>query len=365
MRQQAYAYCPPGLEKVVLEELRDLGIRGRAQAGGVAFEGSSSALATVLLGARTPSGLRLMLGETRAGSAGDLLGGVRKMNLAPWLWPRQPTEVRITSRASRLRGGQGLEKRVVSAIADAVRGPRRCAGRPSRVPARFSVRVEDNLAELSLDLAGQPLHKRGWRKATAKAPIRENLAACILWGVGWRPGVPLLDPMCGSGTFPIEAAVWARGRPIGGGRSFAWQNTPTFDSKEWNQVRSKVTRSRVRTDIWGSDRDAGAIRAARSNSDRAVVDVQWQHCSVRDVDVGGQPGWVVCNPPWGRRIEGGAKAAWESLGRVLRQRFLGWNVAVVAPSAEWPRLMGLSLQPGLNFRSGGIAVSVWSGKIAF
>ena len=180
MRHQAYAYCPPGLENVVLEELRELGIRGRAQAGGVAFQGAPPALASVLLGARAPSGLRLMLGETRAASAGDLLGGVRKMNLAPWLWPRQPTEVRITSRASRLRGGQGLEKRVGTAIADAIRGPRRSASRPSRVPARFSGRIADNRAELSLDLAGEPLHKRGWRKATAKAPIRENLAACIV-----------------------------------------------------------------------------------------------------------------------------------------------------------------------------------------
>lgn len=175
--------------------------------------------------------------------------------------------------------------------------------------------------------------------------------------------MPLLDPMCGSGTFPIEAALWASGRPIGGGRNFGWQNTPSFDAKAWKQVRSKVSQSRVRTDIWGSDRDAGAFNAARSNAGRAGVDVRWQHCPVRDVDVSGTRGWVICNPPWGKRIEGGAKAAWESLGRVVRERFMGWSVAVVAPAADWPRLMGMPLKEGLNFRSGGVSVSIWSGKV--
>lgn len=363
MRQQAFAYCPPGLEEVVLAELIELGVRGRAQPGGVSFNGTPSALSVVLLGARTPSGLRLRLGSTKAGSAGELLAGIRRMELSPWLWPRQVTEVRITSRASRLRGGQGLEKRVATAISDAIRGPRRAAGRPSRSPARFSLRLADNAAELSLDLAGEPLHKRGWRKATGKAPIRENLAACVLRGVGWRPGQALVDPMCGSGTFPIEAALWAGGRPVGAGRSFAYQATPAFDAKAWKAAKASVAAKAVRSRVWGSDRDAGAIRAAQANAERAGVRIQWAHVPVGELGAPIASGWVVCNPPWGQRIEGGAKAAWESLGRTLRERFVGWQVALVAPGPQWTRLTGLTLERGLNFRSGGVPIAIWSGKV--
>jgi putative N6-adenine-specific DNA methylase len=228
-------------------------------------------------------------------------------------------------------------------------------------PNFIVVRVTNDRCLISLDTSGALLHFRGYRQATAKAPLRETLAAAMILSAGWTPDRSLLDPFCGSGTIPIEAALIACKIAPGRRRSFAFMDWQKFDRAEWNTLLDQADRAtldHVPSSIQGSDRDAGAIEASRSNAERADVlhDIEFAQRAVSAIEPIGV-GDVITNPPYGQRVgDADVRNLYAQLGRVLRAKCAGWRVAMLSSDIHWEYGTGLRFQPIARFNNGGIKV---------
>ena len=227
---------------------------------------------------------------------------------------------------------------------------------------RIIVRVMRDEVTLSADAAGALLHLRGYRQAVAKAPLRETLAAALLMASGWEPGLPLLDPMCGSGTIPIEAAMMSRRMAPGRTRRFSAEAWPGFDA-EFTAVRERARAgelAQVSGQIVGRDRDAGAIEAALANAERAgvVVDIAFSRDTISALEPDGGAGWVVTNPPYGARIgeRTGLRDLYAVLGRVIRERRPKWRLAMLSADRMLEAQLGLMLEEVLRTTNGGIPI---------
>jgi putative N6-adenine-specific DNA methylase len=356
-----------GLEDALVEELTGLGLEGVAEEGAVVCRATPAQLRAVHLWSRLAARVSVVLGQFPAQTLEQLGAGVRRLDWAPFVHPHQPLDVHAAARASRLRMKEPVAKKVSHAIADALRGPRVAAGRPPRTPAGVLVRLVQDRAELSIDASGEPLHRRGWRLETAKAPIRENLAAAILHLAGWHPGEPLVDPMCGSGTFAIEAASVSLGIAPGAGRRFAFTDWPSHDARAWSREQpGGATPLDAAAPIWASDRDAGAVRATEANAARARVTarIRVQQLAFAHLQPPAPTGLVVCNPPYGERIARGAGAEGvRDLGVALRARWSGWRFAVLLADARLRGALGLENTELAGFSNGGIAVRLYGGTV--
>ena len=238
----------------------------------------------------------------------------------------------------------------------------------------FIVRILHDQVEISADSSGELLHRRGYRKEIAKAPLRETLAAAMILASGWRRGEPLLDPMCGSGTIPIEAALIARGSAPGLQRRFQFMNWPSFDEGRWSDLLENA-RGSVRHSIEsvrGNDRDAGAIRAAARNAERAGVadtiqfGVKAISGSITELeDVANGVGWVLTNPPYGIRIgeSEDLRDLYAKLGTGLRAK-RGWRFGILTSDTALVRQTRLPMVPRFNTSNGGIPVSFLVGEKA-
>ncbi|MEQ1570707.1 MAG: class I SAM-dependent RNA methyltransferase [Myxococcota bacterium] len=350
----------PGLEAPLVEELGALGVRGRPEVGGATFEVDRAALYRLHLHARLPARLWVRMGTVKARSLEGLSTAVRGLAWGEYVWARQPLDVRVVATGTRIGRRDVIGHKVELAIRDALRVPRREHGRPPREPVEVLVRIEGEQAELSVDASGELLHRRGWRADVSEAPLRENLAAAVLWLAEWQPGEPLIDPMCGSGTFPIEAATIAAALAPGRARAFAFERWPSHDRALWTTVRGEPADARVPTVIVGSDRDESAIRAAKANAKRAGVDIELRCVPCSDAPVPPGPGLVVVNPPYGARLA--TSDAWSQLAALVRGPARGYRVAVVCPDAGLLRRAGLTLPKIASFSNGGIGVGVFVGK---
>ena len=365
----AYAVIQPGLEDLLADELQDLGVACTKTRGGLSFSSSPGALHRVHLLARLPTRVWVRLGAFRAQSLDVLARGVRGLPWSTVMRPRQPVQVKVVTRRSRLRFRDRVARKAEHAVADALRSargaPHRGPHRAPIAPQQVLVRIEDDEVEVSIDATGEPLFRRGWRQDIGGAPLRENLAAAVLRAVGWQPTEPLVDPMCGSGTFCIEAATVAAGRVPGGQRRFAFEQWPTHDSTAFRAAKSRLRPSlQGRAPILGSDRDAAVLRAAAANARRAKVgaQIEFSAMDVRAVTPPASAGLVVCNPPWGDRLTG-AEPAWAALGRTLRDRFGGWRIALLSPGPALTSRLGFPVEPVANFPAGGIRISVCTGQV--
>jgi putative N6-adenine-specific DNA methylase len=358
----AFAVVTPGLEAVLAAELRDLGIPGEAVEGGVTFAGTPDALATVHLWSRVAGRVLVRLGRARAGSLDELATGLRTLGWKPYAIPRQPIEVEVASTRSRLHAGAAVERKVAHAITDALRGPRLGGGRTPREPLGVWLRIVDDVAQVSVDASGELLHRRGWREATAKAPIRENLAAAILRLSGWTPGTPLVDPFCGAGTFVLEAAREAAGLPPRLRRTYAFERWPAHDAAATKRAERRKA-PRTATVFLGADREEGAIRASTANARRAGVDVPFVLAPFEELAPPGPSGVLVANLPYGRRVEAGTlERTYRAWGARLRSTWGGWTATVVVPNAKLLALIDHHATIVARFSNGGIPVVV--GRVA-
>jgi putative N6-adenine-specific DNA methylase len=240
-----------------------------------------------------------------------------------------------------------------------------------RDAALFVVRFYRDRCTVSADASGALLHRRGYRQATAKAPLRETLAAALVAASGWDGTVPLVDPMCGSGTIPIEAALTARRIPPGARRHFAVERWPGVSAELSRAIRAELgapMRDAAPGAIVGSDRDAGAIESARGNAARADVaaDVALGVYSISAMplpDV--ERGWIVSNPPYGVRVGDSARVRdlWAQLGNVLRRRAPGWRVTLLSPDAALERQWQIPMHVVARTTNGGIPVRIVSGEV--
>jgi putative N6-adenine-specific DNA methylase len=224
---------------------------------------------------------------------------------------------------------------------------------------------------ISADAVGRPLHRRGYRKATAKAPLRENLAASVLVASGWDPeSEALADPMCGAGTFGIEAAWMARDRAPGRDLKPAVIEWPGFPRKGFHQLQRELELGNVSNTvrIFSSDRNEGALKAARANAQRAGVegDIRFQCQSINDpVELDCERGLVVLNPPYGKRIGDLSRlhGLYKHFSKGLVQNYPGWRIAVVCPDKALAGRLAPGIQEVTRFRNGGIPVGLYLGEI--
>jgi putative N6-adenine-specific DNA methylase len=376
-----FAVAAPGLEPIVAGELAQLGLRGEATAGGVTFHGGERELYRANLHLRTASRVLLRLGdEFYADSFSELRAKAGRLPWQSYLEPGQPVAIKATCHKSKLYHSDAVAERVAGAIEDRlgrpvarVKGPSEAdeetseAGTP---PALVIVRLVRDMVTISLDTSGALLHQRGYRLATAKAPLRETLAAAMLLASGWDRAAPLLDPFCGAGTLPIEAALLALNLAPGRLRRFAFMDWPGFQPDLWQTLLDQAEAARRPTapPIWGSDRDAGAIEAALANAERAGVaeQVRLDRKAVSALEAPPGPGWVVTNPPYGVRVKqsGDLRNLYAQLGKVLRARCPGWQVAMLTGDLRLARATGLPFDErrSLSLVNGGLRVTLLQGE---
>ena len=293
-----YAVAHPGLEAVVASELAQAGHRGEVFPGGVRFRASIHAGAALARSLRTADRLLIEVIAGRAPTPEALGSLARRGDWKPLLHPHGALDIQVTSAASRIHFKESAARKVAWGIAEALKGPRLPeAGPRPRVTQRVQVRIVDDHATLSIDAAGDLLHKRGWRIQASRAPLRENLAAALIRLAEWDGREPLLDPFCGSGTIPIEAGLMAAGRSAHVAHPFACDEWPGLGPQ-----RPAPASRRPTPLLLGTDHDAEAVRRAVENARRAQVDAVWRVADVADVAPLAPSGLVLTNPPWGGRI---------------------------------------------------------------
>lgn len=267
----------------------------------------------------------------------------RNSKRVPWqrfVAPGEEVEFAVTSKKSKLIHTVAIEERLRSGLADR---SRKTEDRRPKASQLFVVRVIRDEFEISADASGELLHMRGYRQAIGKAPIRETLAAALLIAADWNGDTPLLDPFCGSGTIPIEAALIARRIAPGLKRTFASLNWPSSDRAVWMSLVAEARAAELPKSpvaILGSDRDEGAIVSSVANAERAGVsaDIQFAKRAVSAIESpGGDTGLIATNPPYGVRAspKTDMRNLYAQLGNVARKKFVGWRVALF--SAQ-PRL---------------------------
>lgn len=364
-----FATCPPGVEGLAATEISRLGARiGEQERGGFAFAADLATLYRLHLHGRLLHRVVVRIATFRTGALPELFRRTGRLPWEEWLTASTTIEVRATSHRSRLYHSGAIAERVAKAVAARL-ATTDDGGTTELPPLLLFARLEENRCTLSLDASGELLHRRGYRLATAKAPLRESLACAVLELAGWRPELPLLDPMCGAGTFAIEAARLALGIAPGADRPFAFQRWRAFEPALWQRLVAEAAGQRRTTlpaPIRASDRDGSAVAAARANAERGGVAgaVELREGDLFDLAPDGEAGVVTLNPPYGRRI-GGSDVAdlYRRIGDHLRDRFGGWRYAILCPTTA---LADATHLPGNRHRltHGGQQVVVTTGRLA-
>jgi putative N6-adenine-specific DNA methylase len=279
---------------------------------------------------------------------------------------------------SKLYHSDGVAERVAAAISDrlgAAAPVRKFDENARPLPQLVLVRLVHDHCMVSIDTSGELLHRRGYRLETAKAPLRETLAAGMLMASGWDRLSPLVDPFCGSGTIPIEAALMARNIAPGKRRRFAFMDWPNFDARLWQETleRAAALECESAGPILGSDRDAGAHRMAQANAERAGVleAIDFSCRAVSAIEPPRGPGWVITNPPYGVRLSvpgtGGRgpdlRNLYAQFGNVLRVLCPHWQFGILCSTEYLVGHAHLPVEQALPFFNGGLGVKFFMGRV--
>ena len=369
MSESFFAVCAPGLEAVLQAELAALDLPGVPEPGGVAFEAGISTVYRANLRLRTASRLLLRAGEFYAAAFSELR---KKASRLPWerfLRPDRPVALRVTCHKSRLYHSAGVAQRLAGALEDGLKRPVSVVKfdeEAAPAPQLIVARLDHDQCTLSLDTSGEILHRRGYRLETAKAPLRETLAAALLAAAGYAGSAALIDPFCGSGTIPIEAALLAARSAPGKKRRFAFMEWPSYDPSLWRALVAEAEEGErpPSCPILASDRDDGAVRIAQDNAARAGT-AQWitfERRAVSAVEPVSPAGWLVTNPPYGVRVSEGKdlRNLYAQFGNLLRARFGGWKAGFLCNDRALAGQVGLPLEPALRFANGGIPVTFFT-----
>lgn len=353
-----FATAPKGISSLLLDELRALGAQDvQESTAGCAFRGDVALAYRVCLWSRLANRVLLRLSRFSISSAQDLYDGVYAID---WSSHMQPDDTLVVDFSGR---GAGIEHthfgalKVKDAVVDQFRA--RAGVRPTVDPdrphLRINVRLERGAAIVSIDLSGESLHRRGYRQAQREAPLKENLAAAILLRAQWpaiaEQGGGLLDPMCGAGTLPLEAALMAADIAPGLYRDYfgflSWQQ---HDRECWARLLEEAKRRRETgmaqlPEIVGYDADPRAVEAACANAKRAGLKdrLKFEVRELSQCEPPAIPGLVVVNPPYGERLGevDELRPLYRELGTMLKERCLGWRAAVFTANTELGKCMGL------------------------
>ena len=337
--ERVFVQCLPGLESVLQAEARHIGAV-RPVTGGIELEGPAGVHAEAALVLRVAERVLLRLVEFPVRRWSEVEVGLSSVNLGDVAGADAPVVVETSIRTSGAPAPRAVAAtlgRIWRRAVEPSRGEERAGEKP-----RLLLRVAEGKAVLSADAGGELLHRRGWRQETSRAPLRETLAAGVLTLAGYAQDRPLRDPVCGSGTLVIEAALAARSVAPGLGRTFAAEHWPRAARDDWSGRRDRlraVVRPRATAPIVGSDVNAGSLGTARRNARRAGVlaDIQLDRTDVAVAVAGASgPGLVVGNLPYGRRVDarGGLEDFDAALARTLSRAFPGWRKAFLVDDEE-------------------------------
>ncbi len=368
-----FAPCPRGLEGVLAQELTALGAAAvKTTDGGVHFAGAYELCYRANLESRIASRILWRVASAPYRSDADIYQTTLALDWPRWFDVRRTLRVNLTAYRSPLKSVDFATLRIKDAICDRFRN--RGGERPSidtRNPdVRVHAYIDANTLTLYLDTSGEPLFKRGYRQATGEAPLRENLAAGILRLCGWTPGEPLLDPMCGSGTFLIEAALMSFDIAPGSRRSFAFEKLKTYNASLWEQVKIEAqAREKPRRElpIYGSDLYGEELKTARANLAAAGLDgaVQIKQANVLEMPAPAASGVIVTNPPYGVRLgeTSDLAAFYPRLGDALKQKFSGWRAYILSGDMALQKLIRLAASKRTPLFNGAIECRLYEFKI--
>lgn len=368
-----FAPCPRGLEDLLGEELAALGADEiRVAEGGAGFSGDWASCYRVNLHSRLASRILWRVAAADYRNEQDIYDTACALPWEKWFDVSRTIRVKVTAIKSPLKSLEFATLRIKDAVCDKFRKQR--GSRPSvdtREPdIRIHAFLEPHRMTLYVDTSGDALFKRGVRLHTNIAPIRENLAAGILRLAGWRPGTPLLDPMCGSGTFLIEAAQMSLNIAPGISRHFAFEKLKNFDAALWRGIHGEAQAAQLPVSelpIYGSDLYGDALRAAHSNLDeagiRAAVDLK--QCNVLEISPPAERGILVANLPYGERMGELEELAalYPRLGDVFKQRFSGWNAYLFTADFRLPKLIRLAATRRTPLYNGAIECRLFEYRI--
>ncbi|MHC1784144.1 MAG: class I SAM-dependent RNA methyltransferase [Anaerolineaceae bacterium] len=240
----------------------------------------------------------------------------------------------------------------------------------ARLPQLILIRLVNDICSVSIDTSGSLLHRRGYRLETAKAPLRETLAAGLVLSSGWDRVSPFIDPFCGSGTIAIEAALIARKVAPGKNRRFAFMDWPNYDPAIWKKLLQEASAQELPScpaPILASDRDEGAVKICQANAERAGVlqDLRVSQRAFSALDAIPGPGWIVTNPPYGVRVSPtkDLRNLYSQLGNVLHSNFVGWHVGMLTSGEFYAGHTRLPFGKSLQLVNGGLRVEFFTGVV--
>ncbi len=364
-RFEIFLVAAPGTEESLYAEAKLLKFNNaKLVAGGATIEGTWQDVWRANLELREAVRVLARIGSFHAGHLAQLDKLARKFPWSDYLRPDVPVHVDVTSKKSRIYHAGAAAQRIATAIKEEL-GATIADDADVVVKARF----ENNLCTISIDTTGESLHKRGHKEAVGKAPLRETLASYFLRQCGYDGHEPVVDPMCGSGTFLIEAAEISMGFKPGRSRSFAFENLTGFDLQAWTALKANETGHATAQRFHGSDRDAGAIAMSKANAVRAGVGevCHFQKRTVSDFSPpDGPKGLVIVNPPYGTRI-GDKKPLldlYAALGKTLADRFNGWRVGLITTDKTLAAATKLPIRnPKGSINHGGLRVFLFQTEI--
>jgi len=371
-KEAFFAPCPRGLEPVLADELATLGAREIAPAeGGAGFAGEFALCYAVNLHSRIASRVLWRLSEARYHDDHDIYEAARALDWAQWFEARRTIRVDVTAIRSPVKSLEFVTLRVKDAVCDTFRAAGHA--RPdvdTRAPdVRIQAFLTRDAVTFYLDTSGEPLFKRGYRTAAGEAPLRENLAAGILRLAGWQPHTPLLDPMCGSGTFLTEAAMITLGIAPGARRAFGFEKLARFDAQRWAALRERAQgeAKSATTSIYGSDRYGDALKLARENLAALGLEqaVRLKQANVLEMPPPAPAGVIVTNPPYGVRISDQDELAafYPQLGDALKKKYAGWTAHILSADMRLPTLIGLKATKRTPLFNGAIECRLFEFKL--
>ncbi|MDO8305954.1 class I SAM-dependent RNA methyltransferase [Herminiimonas sp.] len=359
--------CPRGLEIALAEELNEIAaapgsgntLKVHTQVpGGVHCSGTLQDAYRINLYSRIASRVLMRLAHGSYTTENDIYDLTLAQQWEDWFGVQHTIRIDVTAIKSPLRSLEFTTLKIKDAICDRFRDL--CNERPSVDTKMPDMRIVGFLDArhftLYLDTSGEALFKRGWRLDTGDAPLRENLAAGLLRTAGWKPGMVLFDPMCGSGTILAEAAQMLAGIPPGLRRNFAFEKFNDFNAAEWLAIKNNVKPNVLPAEptIFGSDISGDMVAMTRSNLNKAGItfDVPLKQIEAQEVKAPSEtPGILLTNPPYGERIgvrgdstiedDDMAKEFFSAFGTTLKQRFAGWHVFLFTADLGLPKLLRL------------------------
>ncbi|QDH17772.1 THUMP domain-containing class I SAM-dependent RNA methyltransferase [Swingsia samuiensis] len=335
----------PGFEETLWQEVKLKGFRHPVIAdGGVLIKGGWSEVWRANLWLRGANRVLARLATFKADNFDQLVARTALVNWKELLPEGAVFRVEATAKSSRLYHTKAIIERVSSVIENAVQGVF-----SQKSDLIFRVRMEKNYCTISFDSSGELLHKRGYKTAINRAPIRETMAALLLYKCGYSGQSVLYDPMCGSGTFVIEAAEIANRLNPGRNRSFSFEQLLTFDADAWNKMKTVQRQHLSDYTFYGSDRDQTAINISQENAKRADVSgvTEFKRCSFGEIEPPAEHGVLFINPPYGERIGGKENlfTLYSFMGKVIKEKFKGWKVGLITTDKN------LAYATGLQFSS--------------